>query len=64
MSGEEDDELFSDLVSDSSSQENDEATGLTDDDMEDLYEVDEHLNEDLIREIFQSDDEDEEFLGF
>ena len=41
-----------------------EATGLTDDEMEDLYEVDENLTDEMIREIFQSDDEEEELLGY
>ena len=63
LDGEEDDALFSDFVGDTESQADDE-TGLTDDEMTDLYDADPNLNDDIIREIFQSDDEEEEFLGF
>ena len=59
MDGEEDDLLYHDYLESDSDAE----TGLTDDETEDVYEISESSDK-FIQELFESDDDEEEFLGF
>lgn len=43
---------------------NEEEDGITDNNQHDYYDTDENLNEDIVREVFESDTDEDDFVSF